>query len=301
MANYYQMYYGTKRNVINQLCQPLPFSKDGTMKTSFQLEDLDAITCGYASESELILSLCQNPIYQNIFTSFREEHLFLGNRYKIYKGKITVEEPLYGEPFLKVCSEFVQKKKKEGYYDKNILLPVTEKLERICRRLKSLVMSDDSEYFLQTRGMDYMLRHELQAYVRLRQQNSLSFAQVQELADIERGIEWHLRHYKTLRKFIVCERQYEEKCQKNSALEDGQLSFFSVETASTNEYNDFENREIQNKELAYWYQEGGTSAIMEHMDGDVIYNCSREDLIATGVFPPDYQEEGEKKVYEKKK
>lgn len=301
MANYYQMYYGTKRNVINQLCQPLPFSKDGTVKTSFQLEDLDAITCGYPSESELILSLRQNPIYQNIFTSFREEHLFLGNRYKIYKGKITVEEPLYGEPLLKECSEFVQKKKKEGYCDKDILLPVTEKLERICRRLKSLVMSDDSGYFLQTRGMDYRLRQELQAYVRLRQQNSLFFSEIWELADIERSIEWHLRHYKTLRKFIVCERQYEEKCQKKSTLEDGQLSFGLQVNVPTNGYDNFKYREIQNEELAYWYQEGGTSAIMEHMDGDAIYSCSREDLISAGVFPPDYCEEGGKKVYEKKK
>lgn len=301
MANYYQIYYGTKRNVANQACQPLPFSKEGVMKTNFQLEDLDFITCGYRDESAMILDLCQNPIYENIFTSFKEEHLFLAHKYKVYKGKLSLKEPLYGDSFLQKCSQYVQQQKKQGYYDKDILLPMTSQLESICTRLKSTVMNDDTGYFLYTREMDYMLQKELQSYLQLRQKENLTLAYVQDLNDIEQCIQRRLMHYKTLRKVLVCEKKYQQKQQQKVLEDDIQLSLFPKMLESSEEMLDFKYREIQNEELNYWYQEGGTSAIMEHMDGDSIYSCSKEDLILAGVFPPDYQEEGVKKIYEKKK
>lgn len=300
MASYYHMYYGTRSQVSKNLCSPLPFVSEVGMKYNFNLEDLDAITCAYPNEEKLILELCKDPTYQEYFTSFREEHLLIAHS---YGGKVHIDDPIYQQPFLKNCAIYVQEQKKKKLKDDVILLPNTEKLEAISRRLKALVLNEEADYFLHTKDMDYMLKKELQAYVFAQTRNDMSFSWAQELDDIERNISYYLRHYKVLRKFLASEQKHKSQKQIPESTDDGQLSLFSFPVPTTEAISLADYPDIENEELAYWYEEGGVAAIMEHMGADDIYSCSTADLIQTGVFPPDYQEEERaiKKPYEKKR
>lgn len=262
----------SSRNLFDEVksieLKPIKFISNGKLLEKFNLEDFDAMTCGYECEEAFLEELRTCSLYRNIIDNSKETLII------IHKSKgVPIESPVvYNNLFLKRQASFVRNKRKLGL--KETLLDDSSELQEFISKIKSYALNNDAyRYMINSPDIDYMMSKYLSEFVKLSNKDFKTFDEEADLDDISNQITYRMRKYSVLRKMVVWEQKYLRSKKYHRDVERLKYKI---------------NKEFDNPELTRWYNDGGTSAILENMGADEIYNSNPYDLIDAGILPQDY-------------
>lgn len=287
--------------------RPLTFRLKGKLQEKFKLEELDALTSGYKTEEDFIVALSKLEGYEAFFKKAPDKHLIITHQ---SKGRIIKNEVIFNNEMIrKYAYELIRNTATSDR--RAIRLSDSKELDELVKRVKAYTLNPVSTSELRnSKYCDYMLKQELDSFLKLRTKNFITPEEQDDLFDIERSINNNMHKYKTLRGFIVWEERYkklqlkqENKVQEKANLD---VQYKMLDSSIADDYKAqieeekriyAENRDllesvitdddifIKDEQLAQLFRDGGTQAILEQMDANDIYNKSTSDLEKVGILP----------------
>ena len=293
MANYY-MYTCNLSKIKEGEVKPISLRIDGKLSHKFKLEELDCLTSLYPSEDALLTELAKSSQYQSMINSKSKITIV----HKANK-KLVSDDVIYDDKFLFRCAKEVRDRKKKGEKATDIYLTATKDVRDFVSKIKNYLLdAETNELILSDKsiGSNPHLRELINNYVSMIKEPNLEITQIKWLQESEDKLNASLRKYSIMRKFIVWEKKY-----KNTEIKtDTTFVQREIDVEGLSKPIEESNMILNNKRIVprkkysldellddnllyYWYNQGGSAAVLQNMDLDDILQYSKTDLDAVGL------------------